>query len=339
MEEVVKSFLGNLDFQIEENFNGHINSTFFVKSKEGRFVLQKINTDIFPKPDVIIENMIAVAEHLEEKKYDKPVIKPIKNQKGEYLTVYNGEHWRMIPFFENSQNFLKALNAKQVKAAAECLSEFHSHICDLDVSKFEEPIDNFINFKNRLLAFEEALKNADDDRVESAKEEIEFLQENKNILNHWISLVESGAFPKRMIHADPKISNYLFKKENAYEPLAIIDWDTLMPGTILYDFGDMVRSFTNNKEEDDPEEGNVFSIEYFDALKEGFISKLADKLTPIEIENLDNAGKCVIYVQAMRFLTDHLNGDVYFKVHRKYQNLDRAKNQIHLLQELIEQIA
>lgn len=335
MNEIVSSFLGDSNYQVEENFSGHINNTFFITDEKGHYVLQKINTAIFTEPEVIIENMLAVAKHLEKKNYDKPIIKPLKNKEGQYLTYHNDECWRMIPFFEESQNFMTALNAEQAEAAAECLSDFHAHTYDLDVNDFQEPIVGFINFKNRLTTFQEALENASPERKETAKEEIKFLQDNQSFLDEWIALVEENALPARMIHADPKISNYLFKEEDEMQALALIDWDTLMPGTILYDFGDMVRSFTNQKEEDDPTLGNVFSSEYYEALKKGFLANLSDKLEAVELENLDLAAKTVIYVQAMRFLTDYLNGDVYYKTHRPNQNLDRTRNQIHLLQGLM----
>lgn len=336
MNEIVSSFLGNSNYQIEENFSGHINNTFFINDEKGHYVLQKINTTIFTQPEIIIKNMLAVAKHLEGKNYGKPIIKPLKNKEGKYLTYHNNECWRMIPFFEESQNFMTALNAQQAEAAAECLSDFHAHTYDLPVDNFQEPIVGFTNFKNRLATFQEALEKASVERKEAAKKEIEFLQNNQSFLDEWIALAEKNALPTRMIHADPKISNYLFKEKDEMQPLALIDWDTLMPGTILYDFGDMVRSFTNKKEEDDPTPGNVFSPDYYKALKKGFLANLSDKLENIELENLDLAAKTVIYVQAMRFLADYLNGDVYYKTHHPHQNLDRARNQINLLQELME---
>lgn len=335
MQEIIESFIGESAYEVQENFSGHINHTYFIKSEKGHYVLQKINTNVFTAPEIIIDNMLAVAKHLEENNYSKPIIRPIKNQAGQYLTKHKGTCWRMIPFFEESQNFLKALNVQQVEAAAHCLGEFHAHTFSLDATAFEEPIADFINFQKRLNAFSHALNHCHIDRVDKAKNEIEFLQKHRHMVEDWIAIVDNDLLPMRMIHGDPKISNYLFTKDDAIEPLALIDWDTLMPGTILYDFGDMVRSFTNNKEEDDPAGGEVFSISYFKALKRGFVSNLKDKLEPIEIQNLDNAGKVVIYVQAMRFLTDYLNGDIYFKTNRENQNLDRARNQINLLTELL----
>ena len=144
---------------------------------------------------------------------------------------------------------------------------------------------------------------------------------------------KSNSLPIRVIHADPKISNIRFDKEN--KAIAVIDLDTMMNGTILYDFGDMIRSYTNNAEEDNGWVKDHFNAENYVAVKEGFLFYLKDTLTPIELENLDYAAQLIIYIQAIRFLTDFLNDDIYYSTKYKLQNLDRTKNQINLLKGLL----
>src|SRR5690625_1290347 len=184
----------------------------------------------------------------------------------------------------------------------------------------------------RLEQYESSLQNSAEDRLKKAKIAITFIEENKTILEDWFALLPQ--IPTRIIHADPKISNFLFDNSDADKIIALIDWDTILRGSILYDFGDMVRSYTNLKEEDDPTEGRNFSLENYKALKNGFLYYLEDKLTWKEVINLRLGAEVVIYVQAMRFLTDYLNDDIYYSIQYPKQNLDRTMSQINLLIDL-----
>lgn len=322
------------DFEATQLTSGHLNQTFLVRNGGASYLLQHLNTSVFKNLDVITTNVLAVSNHLEAWDYPHGILTPLVFQNGEYLYA---KEWRIFPYFEESNTFLKVDSSKQAYQAAKFLSEFHRYLKDLNMEKIEPSINGFLDFNSRLENFELALQSSSSERLEKAKPEIEFVERNKTILLEWNVVLPK--FPARLIHADPKISNFLFYKDSNTKIKALIDWDTLMTGPVLYDFGDMVRSYTNLKDEDDPStEGDNFSLENFEALKKGFLYFLKDELTPVEIEHLDLAGKVVIYVQALRFLTDYLENDVYYSVDYESHNLDRTINQINLLRALQEQI-
>lgn len=317
------------DFEVKPLTSGHINRSFLVHNAEKRYVLQKINTSIFKNSEVIMQNIRQVAMHLRQKKYPKRILEPIPFSDGHLL---HNKQWRLFHYFENTLTFEKVESEQQAFEAAKALSQFHSYLIDVDSTKIEDAIPGFLDFENRFSQFETALVSASKKRLDCAKKEIETLQKQQTILADWQELLPK--IPKRIIHADPKISNFLFDLNAKNHIIALIDWDTLMHGPILYDFGDMVRSYTNTKAEDDPEPGNNFSKKNYDALKKGFLHNLKNELTKTEIENLDLAAKVVIYIQAIRFLTDYLNGDTYYAIQYPEQNLNRTKNQLNLLQEM-----
>ncbi len=314
------------DFECVPLTSGHINSTFQISHSGRQYVLQKINRNIFPNPEAIVANGLAVANHLKDKDYPHAIVTPLQFADGEYL--HNGE-WRLFDFVENSAIYEKVNTAQQAFAAAKFLGEFHAYLQDFTVHELQETLPGFLDFESREQQFQAALKTAAGGRSLSAKDEIEFIENHRYLLDEWSAL----DLPKRAIHADPKISNFLFDKNDG-KILALIDWDTLMPGSILYDFGDMVRSYTNLRDEDDPTVGNNFSPAHYEALKDGFLYHLKPSLSAVEIGNMELAAQIIVYIQAMRFLTDYLNGDVYYKVNRAEHNLHRTRNQINLLSEM-----
>lgn len=320
------------DFSVEIISSGHINRTYKIVNQGRKYILQQLNTDIFKNLKIISDNIIIVYNHLNVKSYPYKTLSPLPFSDGTYLF---DNQWRIFEFIENSQTFEKVKSPDQCYAAARFLGEFHTYLTDLDCSQIKDSIPGFLDFEGRMNQFQNALTIASEERLKEAQAEIEFLQEHYPILSAWKEL--SPKLPKRIIHADPKISNFLFRTNSETEILSLIDWDTLMCGSILYDFGDMARSYTNLREEDDPAEGKNFSAENYNALKKGFLHHLKEILTPAEKDNLNLAAQVVIYIQAIRFLTDFLNGDIYYRIHYPKQNLNRAKNQIHLLSELIRQ--
>lgn len=319
------------DFEVRTLVSGHINRTYLILNHSKKFILQKINTAIFKQPEILSQNILNVSIHLKSKDYPHQFLKPVLFSDGSF--IYDSE-WRIFEFIENSQSFEKAKSENQVFEAAKFLSEFYSYLNDLDPTKVGDSIPGFLDFNLRYRQFETGLKNAEQSEIENSKKEIEFVISNQKILNEWNRI--STKIPSRIIHADPKISNFLFDKDSEEKIIALIDWDTFMCGPILYDFGDMARSYTNLKNEDDPSEGEIFSQKNYDALKKGFLFYLKDQLTQTEIENLDTAAKTVIYIQAVRFLTDYLNGNIYYHTEFPEQNLNRARNQISLLKDLIK---
>jgi Phosphotransferase enzyme family len=320
--------------------SGHINTTYLVELQsqhlqKEKYVLQSINTHVFKQPEDILSNLEIVSKHLGQSAYPKMILNAIVNKTGKYLTYdSDGKPWRMLPYIDDSVCFEKVQNPKQAYEAAKAFGEFYAYLWDLDGAKIKTAIPHFLDFESRLKQFEMALSTASAERKIKAKNEIDFILAHKNLPLRFIDMQKRGALPLRLIHADPKISNILFHATTA-EPLAVIDLDTMMQGTLLYDYGDMVRSYTNNRAEDDADENNVFNKTTYKAITDGFLFHIKDKLTVIELDNLAYSAEVIIYIQALRFLSDFLNGDVYYKIAYPEQNLNRTRNQIHLLQGLL----
>lgn len=315
------------DFQVEQLTSGHINQTYLIKNARERFILQKLNTDVFENLKTVTNNIAEVSHHLKKKSYPHQIIQPLVFQNGEFLLE---NQWRLFEYIENTTTYEKVISSQQAFEAAQFLRTFHFYLKDIDSDKINSPIPGFLDFNSRLEQYKSSLKTASTARLKNAKRETDKLKQYKHLLEKWNLLLPD--FPRHIIHGDPKISNFLFAQNNPTEIVALIDWDTLMPGPLLYDFGDMVRSYTNLRAEDDPIVGDNFSKEHFNALKDGFLQNYSEELTNLEKRNLSFAGQTVIYIQAVRFLTDYLNGDHYFTTNRPHQNLDRTRNQLNLLE-------
>lgn len=329
---IVEQFLGSVEIlSIIPIENGLINNTFLVETAGNKYILQKINTQIFKNPKGIQNNYLKINEVLEQSDYSKKTVKLISTLKNDLLFEKENESWRMLEYLENSVTFLKAENPAIAFEATRCLSEFYKIINQEDLI-LEEPLPDFINFEKRFYDFKISLQK-ETERKKFAENEINFLLKHSSLLEKWTELQSSNSLPIRVIHADPKISNILFDKEN--KAIAVIDLDTMMNGSILYDFGDMIRSYTNSADEDDGSVKENFIAENYVAVKDGFLFYLKDALSPVELENLDYSAQLIIYIQAVRFLTDYLNHDIYYSVKYDSQNLDRTKNQINLLKGLM----
>jgi len=339
--DILKTFIPVADekkVSITPNNLGHINTTLKVEinlEEKQVFILQKINHQIFRKPEVIMNSIDVVNKHLKNNDYPYEILEIIPNLNGNFLSIdEEGGYWRMTKFIPNTYCVTKVDNKEQAFEAAKTLSVFYSKILDLDHSLIESSIPGFIDFEKRVNDYKKALEKASEERKNLAKDEISFVEEHIGLQDNFIENQKNGDFPTRIVHADPKISNVLFD-ESTHKGKSVIDLDTLMPATILYDFGDMVRSYTNLREEDDPNPDNVFSREYYQAVKDGFMSHISSSLSIKEKENLDYAGQVVVFIQAVRFLTDFLDGDKYYKTNYPMHNLDRTRNQINLLKELL----
>ena len=328
---IVEQFLGSVGIlSITPIENGLINHTYLVETESGKFILQQVNTLIFKNPTAIQNNHLKINEILDRSGYSKKTVKIIPTLSNHLLFEKNNEAWRMLEFLENSVTFLKPSSTEIAFEATKCLSEFYK-IINQEQIILEETLPDFINFEKRINDFKTALIQ-ETERKKTAEKEINFILKHLSLPDKWIDLQNQKSLPNRVIHADPKISNILFDQDN--KAIAVIDLDTMMNGTILYDFGDMIRSYTNNSDEDEGAVSDNFNAENYVAVKDGFLFYLKETLTPIELENLDYAAQLIIYIQAVRFLTDFLNHDIYYSVKYDLQNLDRTKNQINLLKGL-----
>jgi len=329
LKAVISAFIGEQNHSVSAIDNGLINHTYFVETDSGKYILQKINTDIFKNPKCIIDNHLAVNSVLKNSDYSRKIVDLIPAQNGEFLI---NRKWRMLEFIENSVTHLKVPNSETAFESAKCFSKFYSVLNSKPIH-LEETLPGFIDFGKRISDYQTALKNASKERKINAEKEIEFINSHLDLPEKWIELQSENLLPKRVIHADPKISNILFDKNG--NAIAVIDLDTVMTSTLLYDFGDMIRSYCNLTDEDDASLENNFSPEIYDSVKKGFLFHLENLLSETEKKLLDYAPKVVIYIQAVRFLTDHLNGNLYYSVKYGNHNLDRTRNQINLLKNIL----
>ncbi len=331
IEEVLSLYFERTDFCVVTPITtGLINSTYRINLGIHQFILQSINTDVFPEPEIIISNTLAISNFLTTKDYPKHCIKIRPNLNGFYLTFSGGKIWRMTEFVSDSKEFEKVVSKEQAYQAAKAISEFHYYLNDFPINRISPSIKGFLDFKKRVDDFKLALVNGNKTRINEAKSLIE-------IINNQLCLIEDYLkinFPDRVVHADAKIGNFLFENKNENNVLAIIDWDTILPGNFLCDFGDMVRTYANLKAEDDATDGNIFSSENYQALKEGFLFYTKNIITEEEFNAIDLTAQVVILVQAIRFLTDYLTNDTYYTINYETHNFDRTINQINLLKAL-----
>ena len=329
--ELAKSIL--LGFGLKESIvtikkveSGLINSTFVLNSSNNSYILQAINTNIFPNYEKGLENILTVGNWLKRKNYPYSFPLPIK---GRYLKVEN-EVWRLMPYVKNSISYNRVSSLNQVKSAANCLGEFYHHLSDFNTENLSITLPNFHNGNSIMKKFEEALLNGEKERLLTVKALINEIEKELPILKKWDEVCDT--LPKRVVHYDTKINNFLFDKKTE-EVLALIDLDTIMPGCVLSDVGDMIRTYSNPVGEESQEIDKVVcNIEIINTIIQEFSKKVA--LGKKEIENLFFGGMAITFMQSIRFLTDYLNGDSYYKTSYKDQNLVRAKNQWALYKSL-----
>jgi Ser/Thr protein kinase RdoA (MazF antagonist) len=237
-------------------------------------------------------------------------------------------------FIPDSQVYLKAANSRIAKEAGRLFGEFFYLLNDFEVEKLAETIPRFHDMDYRLAQFESAILQASDERLELAKSSIETVNRNKTEIRILQELKNKGKLPLRATHNDTKLSNALFDKKG--NGLAVIDLDTLMPGLVHYDFGDSVRTICSSAEEDESDISKVhFLPENFKAFVSGFLQACMSILTKEEIENLPLAAKYMVFIMGLRFLTDYLNNDIYFKTKYPKHNLVRVQNQFALLESMM----
>ena len=302
--------------------SGLINSTFVLNSSNNSYILQAINTNIFPNYGKGLENILNVGNWLKKKNY--PYSFPLPT-KGQYLKVEN-EVWRLLPYVKNSISYNRVSSLNQVKSAAKCLGEFYHLLSDFNAENLHATLPNFHNGNFITKKFKEALLNGEQERLSLTRPRINEIEKELPILKKWDEVCNS--LPIRVVHYDTKINNFLFNKTTD-EVLALIDLDTIMPGCVLSDIGDMIRTYSNPLGEEAREtEKVVCNVEIISTIIEKFTKKVV--LEKEEIESLLFGGMAITFMQCVRFLTDYLNGDSYYKTSYEDQNLVRAKNQFNL---------
>lgn len=333
---IANDFLKSLETKVQRISllkGGLIHKTFLVEAMNDTFyVLQGVNTHVFSNPNLVVMNQLRIAQFLTQKGYPKTCLSLLANSDQSYLVQDNkGQTWRMFHAIHPSRSIDVLSNDSQAFEAAKALSEFHAFLMDFPRNQLQESIPGFLDFKKRKKDYQYSLKVAIPYRLTQANYLIRKLVEHEGILNRFLQLLPK--LPKRVIHADPKLSNFLFNVGDDGVS-AIIDWDTIMVGSILYDFGDMIRSFCQVGTEDSQQEKSFNSQILKELLNGYFEGPMNDCLSELERENILLGAKAVIYIQGMRFLSDYLIGDQYYWVEDENHNLRRARNQLQMLEEI-----
>lgn len=347
IKEVINKFKVSGEFVDSKLYgSGHINETYLVSIKTNekteKFILRKINQTVFKNPEIVVYNSLYVTNHLRRKSTDqdsdKRIARLIETKENDFYFVdKNGEYWCLLVFIKDALTIDCVEKSVEAFNAAKAFGNFVYQLSDLDADQIEDTIPDFHNLEARLDQFRYAIKSGDPDRKKLVEKEIELINDNLNISAKLNEALKNPELPTRIIHNDTKISNVMFDV-NTGESLAVIDLDTVMQGAVLFDFGDMVRSYTNSRNEDDPDISTVeMRIEIFEAIVKGYFEGMQNGLIEIEINNLVLGSEVIVLEQAVRFLSDFIMKDVYYQTEYEDHNLDRAKNQLALLRSIQSQ--
>jgi hypothetical protein len=328
---------------------GHINETYTATYGQGgnqvRYIHQKINGNVFKKPIQVMENVDRVTQHIRRKLVDNGVknvtrkvlvIVPARDGKCYYKDP-EGHFWRTFVFIENIRTYESVSSVKQALEAGKAFGKFVSLLSDMKGPRLHETIPDFHNVRKRFHNFVKSLEEDRFNRSKNAIKEIKFYLDHEPIVKKLEKALQSGDLPERITHNDTKFNNVLLDTETDEEQ-CVVDLDTVMPGNILYDFGDMVRTTTSPTMEDELDLTKVkMRLPLFKALTRGYLGATNDILTKKEKKLIAFSGKMMAFTIGLRFLTDYLSGDTYFRVHRPQHNLDRTRTQAKLTQSIERQ--
>jgi len=326
------------NYEISPLGNGLINDTFLISPSSGNlssYVLQRINHAIFQNVDGLMSNIIAVTDHIRKKLIERgesdvrrKALRFFPTKEGRYYHFDGTNYWRMMLFVPDSCTH-ESVTPQYAYFAGRAFGDFQEMLSDIPV-RLADTIPNFHNMEFRLAQFREAVAKDAAGRLCTVMDLVEEIEKRSEAMCEGERLYRSGELPKRICHCDTKVNNILFDKDNRI--LCVIDLDTVMPNFIFSDFGDFMRTGANTGLEDDPNLDNVsFNMEIFKAFTKGYL-ETGTFLTPIEIEHLPFAAALFPYMQTVRFLTDYLNGDTYYKIKYPDHNLVRTRAQLKLVQ-------
>ena len=328
--------------------NGHIHDTYVVttmsENTSKRYILQRINNYVFKDIDGLMENIERVTAHIIKKTKDndgnveKNCLRLVPTKSGASYLLYEGNYYRMYHFIEGATTYSVVKKPEHFYQAAIGFANFQKSLNDFDATKLHEAIKDFHNTVARYEQFEDALSRDEHDRAKELTEEIAFIKARKDYCPKIVDMLKSGEIPTRVTHNDTKLNNVMID-DLTDRACAVIDLDTLMPGSLLYDFGDAIRFGCNPTSEDESRlDKVVFNIDLFELFAKGYVGVLSDTLTDKERENLAFSAILITFETGIRFVTDYLNGDVYFHTKYEGQNLRRAHTQFKLVKDMEENI-
>lgn len=318
--------------------NGLINHTYLIQNEFKTFVLQCLNHNVFPNPEQLVNNAELISQHLlikqDNGQYPLEPTCQLAGIKGQNLIKVEGTYWRALNYIENCYTVESVSSTNQAEHIAKAFAQFTSAMSDFSAKKLFEIIPNFHNLDFRFMQLKNAVANDSSKRLSSAQSQIQYCNEQQVFINDITLLCTK--LPLHVTHNDTKINNLLFSSDT-HKPLAVIDLDTCMPGFLMNDFGDMVRTCCSNLAEDDKNLDKMeIRIDIFSALAKAYISGFNGKMNDLEKESLVQGALLLPFMIGIRFLTDYLEGDRYFHIKYPEHNLDRASNQFQLFKLLKE---
>lgn len=342
LQEIVNYFdlnnTENKEYNITPFGSGLINHTWHIKLKDTdqSFILQKINTAIFKNPNDIAYNIRNISDYLHYHHPSYLFISPVKTITGqEMYRDDEGGYYRMFPFLKNSISYDTVESPVLAREAANQFALFTKILSGFDAQLLKITLPHFHDLDLRHKQFLESVEKGNPERIEQSRELITWLIEQENIVETYKLIVKENKIKTRVTHHDTKCSNVLFNKDN--QGLCVIDLDTIMPGYFISDVGDIMRTYLSPVSEEENDISKIeIRVDYFKAIAKGYLSEMKDELNETEIQYFVYAGKFLIYMQAIRFLADHLNNDTYYGAKYEGHNYIRAKNQSVLLQKYME---
>ena len=326
--------------------SGHINDTFLMTLRkddgsEGRVILQRMNDAIFTNPAQLMENILNVTSYLREVIVknggdpERETLNVIRTKDDKpYFVDSKGNYWRCYVFIENARTYDQVETVDDFYESAVAFGNFQRLLADYPAETLHETIKGFHDTKARFEVFKKAISDDVCGRAASVQKEIDFYLAHEDLANVFGDLLEQGEIPLRVTHNDTKLNNVMID-DVTRKGICVIDLDTVMPGLAMTDFGDSIRFGASSAAEDEKDLHLVWcDMELFEAYTKGFMEGCGGKLTSKEIELLPMGAKVMTFECGMRFLTDYLQGDVYFKTHREGHNLDRTRTHIKLIQDM-----
>lgn len=322
---------------VQPHGSGHINKTYRVSEPNGReFILQRINTYVFKQPEIIAKNHRLAHDYLARQFPNYFFLPAVRTTDGADMHHQGDEVWRLQDFVADTVTLDQADSPHQAYEAAKQFGRFARMVSDIDLAGFAPTIPNFHNLTLRFKQFEQAIAAASPARMQQAAPVTDAFLQCAAIAETYATLVKGSHLRDRLMHHDTKISNVLLRA-GSFEGVCVIDLDTLMPGKVISDLGDMVRTYVCPVSEEEVDLSKVtVRDDYYAALMAGYLSEIGSALTAAEHDSLFYAGQFMVYMQGIRFLADYLNGDLYYPIKYPEHNLNRARIQLALLECLNE---
>jgi Phosphotransferase enzyme family len=316
--------------------NGLINHTWKIVSGKSVFLLQKINQQVFREPGYIMDNLGLLSDYFKSSHPDYLFVAPIHSIDGRNHVIAGNHYYRLFPFIENSYSVNTVNSPGLAFEASRQFGKFTRLLSKFDPDHLHITLPDFHNLTLRFQQFESAIQKGNKKRIIQSAESIRFLQDQQVIVEVFEKIKKHSGFTVRVVHHDAKINNVLFDRRN-HQGLCVIDLDTVMPGYYISDVGDMLRTYISPASEEEKDFNKItIRMDYFREIVKGYLGEMQSGLSDPEKQYFVYAGKFAIYMQALRFLTDFLNNDIYYNIQYNDHNLFRADNQIVLLKRFLE---